>query len=257
VAGSETIYTIAAGSPVVLVRGRTQVTRIQATLNGAGVSPTGTVEYELSSPGGSVVSTGSGLITIGVTGICTATVPDTDLTDAWAYGEHYQERWTLTLGSVDRTVRRLAVLGRFELHPPVSEAELVAGEYPDLAEGLGDYGTTLQPFMDAAWAECLRWLWRKGTPSDLLVDAGEVYDWYRHTVLARVFKMQSKMQPGASLEALWRYHDEQATAAKNGVAPTIDRDRTGQPDSYARKPLAQTVHVNVSPRRRIASPHKF
>jgi hypothetical protein len=158
---------------------------------------------------------------------------------------------------VVRTVRRIAVLGRFELHPPVNESELVAGEYPDLVEGLGDYGTSLQPFMDTAWAECLRWLWRHGTPSDLLVDASEVYDWYRHTVLARVFKLQAKMLPGDRVETLWRYHDEKAAAAKSGAVPTVDRDRSGLPDSYARAPVAKTVHVNVSPRRRIASPHKF
>lgn len=253
-AAGETPFTILCRSQVVLCRERAQVSRIKAYRDGALVVPSA-ADYELLDAGGNVISDEAP--SIAVDGTVSVNIPALDLPSTLAFGEQYQERWILTLGGIPRTVRRIAILARFELHPPVSEEELVAGEYPDLVEGLGDYGTTLQPFMDTAWAECLRWLWRQGTPSDLLVDASEVYDWYRHTVLLRVFKLQAKMQPGDRIEGLWRYHEEKATAARQGAAHTVDRDRSGLPDSYAREPAAQVVHVNVMPRRRLSAPHKF
>lgn len=252
-AGGETLYTIAVGSPIVFVRGRTQVSSIQALLDGAAVTPTvGT--YKLIAPDGQTV--GEPAVTLGTTS--TVSVLSTALDSDWPYGRGYTERWTLTLGGVARTVRRQAIVGLFELHPPVSELDLVAGEYPDLAQQLGAYGTTLQPYMDREWASCLRHLFRKGVDCTQITEPSDVYDWYRHETLARVFKALLGMQDNQRWRDLWTYHRDEAKAAKAGLSiGGADKNNDGVPDTHGRSAVARSSHPNVAPSRSASTPWRW
>lgn len=244
-AAGETNYTIATESPVVLVRGRTQVSSVQALLDGVAVVPT-VGAYKLVAPDGQIVA--EPIVTLAATS--TVSVLAVDLDSTWPFGLGYTERWTLTLGGVARTVRRQAIVALYELHPPVSELELTDGEYPDLAQQLGSHGSTLQPFMDTTWAECLRYLFRKGYETDIITEPSDVYDWYRHATLARTFKALLAFQDNQRWRDLWVYHRDEAAAAKSGLSfAGPDDNRDGVPDHHGRTATARSAHVNVPPSR--------
>ena len=149
-----------------------------------------------------------------------------------------------------------AILARFELHPPLSETEIVEGEYPDLRAQLGSRSSNLQDMQDQAWREVLRTPYRRGTPADVVLDPVDVLDWYRHMVLERVFRAQFKAA-GDPDHVRWEYHRDEATAAGDAIRALTDRDRDGVADSSTREPLAKAVHANLAPRSRMPSTWKW
>lgn len=249
---SETLLTLPNARPVVLGRERTQVSKMACYRDGVLVAPSaGTLT--LKDPAGATVA--SPTVTI-VSSIAQATYSAGNLPSTLAFGEGYTEWWDLTVETVSRPVRRLVTLARFELHPPMTVLDITEGEYPDLEQQLGDYSTTasgdtqLQTFMDKAWDHCMRRLWRMGSPAVLLVDSGDVFDWYRHETLQRVFKALLTMQANERWRELWEYHRDEARAAKDGLRPVQDRDQTGIPDNKGRQAVVMSVHPNTPPRRR-------
>lgn len=256
-AGAETTYVVATSSAVVLERGRAQVSRLRVERDGVTVAPTASgSSYALISPAG--VELSDATVTINGDDIAEVTIPALDLPSTLGYGLGYSERWTLVLDGVARSYRRGAVLARFELAPPVSQADLVAGEYPDLVQSLGDYAADLQEIMDGAWGECLRWLWRQATPAQILVEPSDVFDWYRHEVLSRVFKSQFAGRGNNDrARTLWDYHREAAAAAKAALKPIVDRDHSGVQDSLVGEPVARQIHPNMPPSRRTARPWRY
>ena len=256
---SQTLLTFPNGRQLVLGRAREQITKMPCYRDGVLVDPTsGTLS--LVGPTGTVLATPA--VTI-VGNIAQATYTAVMLPITLGFGEGYTEQWLLVIDGIEVPVRRLAIMSRFELHPPVAFTDITEGEYPDLLQQLGDYSTTadggsqLQAFMDRSWEGCLRHLWRLGTPSVLIVDSSDVFDWLRHEVLARTFKALLGMQANDRWQKLWDFHREEARAAKTGVKPIQDRDQSGTPDNVGRQPVAMSVHPNMPPRRRTRFPGRW
>lgn len=249
----ETVYIVASSSRVVLARGRAQVSRLTATRNALAVTPSAAT-YELLSPSGSILANPTPAI---VGSIAEATLTALNLPITLSLGENYSERWTLTIDGIERSFRRMAVLARFELHPPVAESELLSGEYPDLAQNLGNYGTTLQSFMDAAWAELLRTLQRYGSFADILVDSSDVFDLYRHMVLERSFRAMLKFQESERWRGLWEHHRDEMRGARDGLKVQVDRDRDGLADHLGMESIVKSIHQNMAPRRTMRQPWKW
>ncbi len=247
-AASETLYTLGSTSEVVLARGRDQVSEVVAELDGTTVAPTAGT-YTLVAPNGTTISDPA--VTI-VDSVATVTIPAADLGTTVAYGVGYYELWTLTLDGVPRSFRRAAVVGRFELHPPVRQLHIVQQEYPDLLTQFAAYPTGLGSIMDGAWSECLRYLWRQGIPSDIVVNPSDVFDWYRHVGLERVFRALLQMQDNLRWDTLRLYHLDAAKAARDGLRVQLDPDRSG--DATAEPtPVTKQVHPNRSGRANIGA----
>lgn len=250
-AGNETLYTFVVRGSAFYARARQNVSSLPVYRSGAVVAPT-VVSCTLVDRGGQLIATATTAIT---DDIATATFAAVDLPATLMMGPQYQERWLLTVDDIVTPIRRSVVLGRFEMHPPVAELDLTEGEYPDILTDLGEYGQTLQPFMDGAWQELCRKIERRGDFQDIFVQSSDVYDWYRHSVLERVFRALCKFQPNNERwSALWDHHKEQMVLELEGISFQSDRNRDGQADSQAREELQKAYHVNTPPRRRLRDP---
>ncbi len=249
-AASETVYSTSAGSPVVLRRASDQRTRFAVYRSGAVVEPD-TASYELlDAAGGSVVTDTA---EVDADGSVFYDLGSADLPATLDYGEGYVEVWTLTFAGTEgeRAYRRPAILGRFELAPPLGEAELVAGAYPDLLVQLGTaFGGSFQPILDQAWAHVLRSLWSRGTPSHLILDSGDLFAWYRELALARIFGALYAADPVDRWRTLRADHVAAEELARTAVKVKIDADNSGTAEDLTARATSRAVHVNAAPQRR-------
>lgn len=252
-AGGEVTYSTNAASPTVLRRAAPQRTRFGLYRAGVLVAPA-SATYELRSPS-SVVVVAEDTATVAADGSLYYDLVALDLPATLAYGEGYVEIWTPTLTGPPeevRTYRRAATLGRFELAPPLGEAELVAGAYPDLLlHAGGAFGGTFQPILDQAWGHVLRTLWGKGTPGTVVVDAGDLFDWYRELSLTRIFGALYAADANDRWRTLWTDHRDAERAARSALTLRIDLDHEGPAADLGRVSPATAVHVNAAPRRRL------
>ena len=251
-AGAETNYVFAVRAPILFERGRDNTSKLPVYLEGAAVLPTAGT-YSLVDIAGNEVSAPS--VTFGADNIASVTIPAGDLPSTLALGEGYSERWTLTVDGVVRSLRRDAVVARFEVHPPVSEADIIAGQYPDLLVDLAGFADSIQPWQDSAWRQVVRTMTRRGDFVDIVCEPSDLYDWYEHAVLERVFRALWKSSNNNDrYHELWVYHRDQAIGAAAGLRLKVDRDRDGLADSLAREPGSRSVHRNLPPRRYTRNP---
>lgn len=254
-AAGELVYVFAQSARVLLERGRAQTSRLAVYRDGVQVVPSSGT-YKLFGPSGAELV--SMAATFAGDGTAEAGLTAPQLGATLAYGEGYHEEWTLTIAGVVRSFRRMVVLSRFELHPPVSEVQLVGAEYPDLVTNLGNFGQTLQPYIESTWAELLRLLARYGTWADILVEPSDVFDLHRHMVFERVFRSLFKMQEGNERwRELWLFHRDEMRATREGLKVQVDRDRNGLADSLGMESVVKSVHPNVPPRRRMQRPWRW
>lgn len=195
---------------------------------------------------GAVVVTGS---------IAQYNIPAVDLPSTVALGPDYLEVWELVMpDGLTYKLRRPVVVGRFQLFPPIAEADLVGGEYPDLLRNLGASGATvLQGLMDGAWKSIIRHLEAHGRWPDVIVDPSDVFDWHRHETLRRAFGAMLMRQDNQRWTELLQLHRDEAVLAKNGLRITADRDRDGRPDDFGKESVILPIVPNVPPRRRLRS----
>lgn len=254
-APGETLYTFRRDSKPVYQRARQNITQMAAYRDGALVAPSAGT-YALWRPeddlddgtpiAGTVVVSAS---------VATVTLDALDLPTTEPLGPGWMEIWTLDMpDGVTYTVRRPVVVGRFQLFPPMTEADLTLGEYPDLTVNLGRNGSTvLQGLMDGAWQMLIRYLEAQGRWGDIIVDSSDVFDWFRHETLRRCFSAMMMRQPNARWEELFAMHRDEAKVAKAGLRITVDRDRDGRADSEGKEAVTKSIVPNVPPRRRARS----
>ena len=243
-APGEIVYSFRNRSKVVLQRGRSQWTQMSAYRDGAIATITGGgSSYSLIGPDGAAQISG-GAVTA-PSGIARYQVLSTSIPDTLALGEGWQERWTLKMpdGTV-RTVLREAVLGRFQLQPPMVEADIVAGEYPDLLQNWGS-SESLQEVLDSTWHWLMRRCVAAGDWPDVLLESGDLFDWYRHEALSRLFRAMLSRQDAQRWRDLWEYHQAQSEAEAARVVFTVDRDRDGQADELGKQSRAVSVYTNI------------
>lgn len=247
-AADETVYSVPTASPVVLARGRDQRTRIGAWRAGALVAPDDAT-YALADGAEELVS---GPAVVAADGSVYRDLVAADLPATLAYGTHYVEIWTLAFPGTEgtREYRRAATLARFELAPPLGEAELVAGAYPDLLRhATGELGGTYQPILDQAWWSVLRRLWATGTPATLVVESGDLFDWYRELALARIFGALYAADPIDRWRDLRDLHLGQVESARAAARLVVDADTDGAADDLGRRSPVLPVHPNRAPSR--------
>lgn len=242
---SETPYTFEAICPVLLERGRAQVREQRAYRAGAIVAPSSGT-YTLVDSTGATVKTGAVSI---VSSVATFSLSALDLPATLALGEGYQERWALNMpDGTTRNVRRDVAIALFELHPPVSQAAIITGEYPDILHDLGPNVANLDGFLDAAWYHVVRRIWKHGNWPGIVVEPSDVYDWHLHVTCHRIFKALSKRGAGDSdrFLDLREYHDEEAKLAESSLRIRVDRDASGLADDLGRHSAGiRQVHANV------------
>lgn len=245
---SETIYSFRTLVPRVLQRERTQEVKLEVHRNGQLVDVTAAGStYTLLDPAGRAVVDAQPVVISGK--VPTYTIQDVQLPDTLEFSELYQERWALVIDGATHTVRREAAVAPFLVFLPVADVDLMAGEYPDLIEALGQYGTTFQPFLDRAFRDVLEELWKRGRWPDLMLSASAFVKPVRELALFRIFKFLFRHTGGSGgvnrWQTLMEHHQEEWKGAISDFRSRIDHDIDGLPDSRNRESSATVVQRNA------------
>lgn len=248
-ASTETAYRFRSNVPVMIERGREQVTVLAAYAPDGTAAVPSSATYTLLRPDGTkAVDAASATPRAAGGAEYTVAASDIPADSTTPLGTRWQERWTLAMadGTV-RTLRRPAALALFELHPMVADVDLTE-LYPDLLDSLGNYASNLQTWLDQAWARVMRQLWRNGDFPYIIVEPTDLYDWVQHEGLSNVFgalvKMSASTGSSEDWQRLWDYHRNMAETAAGGVRITVDRNQDGQADTAGKDSAAaaQSVH---------------
>lgn len=216
--------------PAVLVRGATSPTKLEPRL-GADAVGSAPATYKLLAPDGSEVASGSATVT---SGVLSYTVPALDLPATLGFGSGYREVWTVTVSGVVQTATRPAVLARYPLHCPVTQADL-ENEYPDIARTLRISAESAQGFIDAAWEDTVRRMLQDGMLPESAVDVDALVGPVRNLALAKLFRFKSsEKQPGSREEALASHHEQAYRADWTRMRTRTDLDQDGNADSEDR-----------------------
>jgi hypothetical protein len=224
--------------------------RLEVYRNGVIVPVTQTgSSFTLIDPGGTSVIDAQPVV-VDSDGIASYSVSALELPDTLTYSERYQERWILVLpDGTTRTIRRECAVAPFLVYLPVSDRDLMDGEYPDLISLLGTSGTTLQPFIDRAYRDVLEELWKKGRWPDLMLSNSAFVKPIRELALYRIFKFLFRSTGGGGgptrWETLMTLHKTQSDAAMSDFRSRIDTDLDGLPDSDTRESTSGVVQRNA------------
>lgn len=251
-AASEILYTFRDRAPMVLERGRAQVTKLEAYRDGALVAPTEAGStYSLLSPLGTAIVDAQAVTVSG--SVAQYALSASELASTLDLEQGYTERWVLVMpDGTTRTKVRAASLAKFPISPGVADVDLTQGEYPDLLEQLAGWGTTAQPFIDEAWHQVVNELYRLGEWPDVIVSQSALREPVRQRTYYLIFKALYRRTPGDNrFEVLYKEHLENYKTAFAAMTYTVDRDQDGVPDSDARTGASGVVHRNAAPRRRL------
>lgn len=246
-ADGEIQYSFRTRAPDVLERERAQVLRMPAYRDGALAAPTvAGSSFTLLDPSGTAVVDGKA-ITV-VSDIAQVALTAGDLPDTLDLSDMYQERWVLVMpDGTTRTVRREAAVARFLLTCPVADPDIVNGEYPDLVNELGDFATSLQGFIDEAWAQLLNKLWNRGRWPEMLVSQSSIREPIRQKTMALIFKFLYRQTSGNNrFLDLMNRHESEWEKAFNEMTSRLDTDMDGRADDRNRVGHGGMVHRNVN-----------
>lgn len=255
------------GFPDTLVPNELARIRFALVRDGSPVLPPGGIfgygGWELYDEGGNVVLDGDLALFDDEVGFDLSAFTTTSLT----VGQLYQIRIYPNFGGGDvPTFRREAVVAPVRLVPPIADDDLTVGSYPDLVTLLGDFAatgasgeSTLQPYIDEAWAWFLRRLFKVGRWPDLLVSTHDAVDVVRERAWFYVFRFLFRAQGGdaSRFETLMRDHEKASDREWRALSARWDFNRDGFADSEDRDPGPTAVHVNGAPRRRLSRSSKW
>jgi hypothetical protein len=202
-------------APEVYERGASHTSRLEARIGGSLVTPSSGT-FTLYDDGGTVVYTAAVSISASV---ATVTVPGASLPSSLAFGDGYHEEWALVVSGSTVTGRREAYMSRKALHCPITQADLEA-VHPRLATTMGNAASSLQGFIDEAWADTLVQLVAVGQWPEAVVEPTQLRVFVRELSLYYVFR---SLLTGRA-EAAW-----------GSVRFRQDFDQDGVADSEARK----------------------
>ena len=227
-------------APEVYERGAAHVSRLEARIAGALVTPSAAT-FVLRSPSGASVSSGAATITGGVP---TFETVSGSLPSTLSYGPGYVEEWDVTISGVVYRPRRDAYLARRALHCPVTQTDLL-GSNPELERALGSAAASFDGWIDEVWADTLIKLRGSGTWPEKIVEISSLAPYVRFAALAAVFRNLT-----ISNERYARAHEEHkrlAAEAWRDVRFSVDHDEDGTPDNAAllRGPLGNIVRSSA------------
>lgn len=254
VIGARTSY------PDSLIPGEIGRMRLLLVRDGLPVTVDSAGTFDLIDSAGTVQATGAA--SVDADGALSFDVPAATTADL-AIGQLYQARWSpaiLTPGDV-RGFRREVVVAPFRLSPPIADQDLTVGNYPDLVTLLGGFSatgangeSTLQPYIDQAWAWFLRRLFKVGRWPDLMVSTHDAVEATRERAWYLIFRFlfRSSGGDGTRFEVLMRDHEKAAEREWSNLSARWDFNRDGLADSEDREPGPAALHINGAPRRRLS-----
>ncbi len=249
----EILYSARTPFPDSIVTGRDNRLLLEISVDGANVAPIAPGTFELVDSGRTVVFTAPAIAAPG-NGI-QVVIPQATTTNL-ELGQLYQGRWNPTMPgeAQPRKFRREAVVALFKLVPPVAEQDLVTGNYPDLRDQLGSFGTNLQPYLDEAWGWFLRKLFKVGRWPDLMISTQDAFDPVRERAWYLVFRFLFRRTRGPDnrFEKLMEDHRDSALNEWNSLTARWDEDHDGVADSLDRDAAQGAIHRNSAPRRRLS-----
>lgn len=229
---TDTGLTFRLRAPEVFERGRAHLTRLEARIGGQLVTPASGV-YTLSAPDGSTVVTGA----VTVSGnVAQYQVTAGNLPDTLGYGDGYLESWDLVVSGVTHTGRREAYLARRALHCPITQADLEA-VHPRLASTMGNAASSLQGFLDEAWADTLGRLVSSGRWPEAVIEPTSLREYVRELALSYVFRgLITGAGSGVDrYSSLYEAHRASASIAWSGIRYRQDFDQDGLADDESRR----------------------
>jgi len=238
-ASGETVYTYRQSGPDVLQRSRANTVRLEVWRDGALVAPTSAKVSLLRPAGTAIVDEATATISGSV---ATYTVSAGDLPATEPTGQLYTLRWALTIDGLERTVQRPCTVARFPMVLPVTDDDLTGGEYPDLVDQLGDYGTTLQSFIEAAKRDVLRELEQCGTWPDIITGPSDLFEPIRQSAYTKVFRFLFSTNDSERSERLMELHRAEYLRVMKDLRLRLDRDDDGLADDEARESVSRTIH---------------
>ena len=226
-------------------------------------APTGPGSWKLLDAAGGVVADGSLVVFANEIGFDLSALA----TSAFEIGQLYQIRFYPTFAIGDEPAfRREAVVAPFRLVPPIADADLTVGSYPDLVQLLGGFAatgasgeSTVQPYIDEAWAWFLRRLFKVGRWPDLLVSTHDAVDVVRERAWFYVFRFLFRASGGdaSRFEVLMRDHEKASDREWRAMSARWDFNRDGLADSEDRAPGPTAIHVNGAPRLRLSRSNRW
>jgi hypothetical protein len=249
---SELDYSVRMPGAEVLERNREQVIQLEVWRAGARVAPTAAgSSFSLLKPGGELVVDAAPISVVG--DIAQYTIPAATLPDTLDLGLLYQVRWKLVLpDGTTRTFRRACTLARFQMVLPVTDRDILDGEYPSLLDDLGQYSSNLDAWLYAAKRHVLRELAKVGQWPEIISSADDLFEVIRQRCMFLVFKFLASRSPSSMDNPFAEsrdFHREMYDKEWDQLAPRFDRDGDGMPDAPGRESAKRAVHIGGAPRR--------
>lgn len=238
-ASGETVYTYRQAGPDVLQRARANTIRLEVWRDGALVAPSAAKVSLIRPSGTAIVDEATATIS---GSIASYTISAGDLPTTEPTGQLYTLRWALTIDGLERTVQRPCTVALYPMVLPVTDSDLTAGEYPDLVDQLGDYGTNLQTFLEAAKRDVLRELEQLGTWPDRISGPSDLFEPIRQAAYVKVFRFLFSTNDSERSERLMELHRAEYQRVMKDLRLRIDRDDDGLPDDETRESVSRTIH---------------
>ena len=235
----ETVYTYRQTGPDVLQRGRANTVALQVWRDGALVAPTAAT-VTLVRPAGTLIL--DGVVAPIVADVATYTIGAGSLPATEPTGRLYQLRWSLTLGGLARSVNRACTVAAYPMILPVTDVDLTEGEYPDLVDQLGDYGSNLQSFLEAGKREVLRELEQAGTWTDRISGPSDLYEPIKQAAFVKIFRFLFNTNDSERSERLMEIHAARYSEVMGNLRTRMDSDDDGTPDSEDRESTSRIMH---------------
>ena len=236
----ETVYSYRQAGPDVLQRARANTVSLEVWRDGAKVAPSAAT-LTLIRPSGTLIL--DAVAASIVSDVATYTIGAGSLPETEPAGQLYTLRWDLTIAGLARTVQRACTVARFPMVLPVTDVDLTEGEYPDLVEQLGDFGSNLQTFLESAKRDVLRELEQHGQWPDLITGPSDLYEPIRQTAFAKVFRFLFNTNDSERSERLMDLHSTEAKRVLADLRTRLDRDDDGLPDGERREGMSRTIHI--------------
>jgi hypothetical protein len=241
---AEVLYSFGVKYPDVLERERQHILKMPAYRDGGPIAPS-SGSLTIYKPGQTTSPLVDAAAVTVTNNVAQYTLSSATLSSSVAFGDGYMQVWALVMpDSTTRHVRREMAVCKYELHPVVSDRDLI-DEYPELPEMLGL--PTLQGFLDRAWGRILRRLITRGVMSQRITSPDALYDWHLNLALFYAFKAAYRGQQADRWQALFELHRTEANAAYGEMNFTEDADDDGLPDDTSRKSAGTVLHINAAP----------
>jgi hypothetical protein len=225
-ATTATNYTVRTPIPDLLERGKDNVLQAPVWLDGALVAVASSTVSVLDPNGDALVDEEAGA---NVDSIPTYTVPAAVLSGE-PYGEGWQVRWTLTVGSTELFHENDAALVRKVLRPVVSDGDLFrrCSALDPQNEACISQATNYQTYLDEAWVTIQLRLIERGDRPNLILSPSALRESHALLTLALTFEDLDSFQNAYAEKA--RTYREQFEAAWARLRFVYDTNDDGKAD---------------------------